>query len=174
MTAQINISNEEDIKWYKDIFDAYYESIRNYAWYKTGNVELADDIVQEVFLKLWQIRKNIEPSTIKALLYTIAQNIIKNYYKHLKVVYRFENLYVKENLNGNSADSKIRSDELQKQLENVLSQIPEGSREVLLMNRIDDMSYTEIANRLGISVKAVEKRMSVALRIIRKKFGYEI
>jgi len=174
MTATLNILNNEETKWFKEIFDAYYENIRKYAWYKTGNVELADDIVQEVFLKLWQIRDKVDQTTVKALLYTIAQNIIKNYYKHLKVIYRFENQYEKEKINGNGADSKIRIDDLQKQLENILEQIPEGSREVLLMNRIEDMSYTEIAKCLGISVKAVEKRMSVALRIIRKKFNYKI
>jgi RNA polymerase sigma-70 factor (ECF subfamily) len=65
-------------------------------------------------------------------------------------------------------------EELNQQLQQALASIPEGPREVFLMNRIEELSYSEIADRLGLSVKAIEKRMSEALRVLREKFNYKI
>lgn len=177
MTLKGNLHTSEDLRWFKDIFDTYYDSIRSFAWYKTGNTELADDIVQEVFLKLWQMRHKIETETIKALLYTIANNLIKSHYRHLSVVYRFEKKK-KEGEGGDvgqlSADENVRAEEFQAELEQVLAQMPEGAREALLMNRLENLTYEEIAQRLGISLKAVEKRMSIALKLLREKINYRI
>ena len=64
--------------------------------------------------------------------------------------------------------------EYEEKLNNVLSQIPEGSREVFLMNRIEGLKYKEIAENLGLSVKAIEKRISKALEIIREKLGVNL
>lgn len=163
----------DEISWFRSIFDLYYESIRSFAYFKTGSVDLADDIVQEVFLKLWSMRDSVRNDTIKSLLYTIAGNIVKNHYKHLQVTYNFQ----KENSiesPSESADSEVRMDELNRQLQDVMALIPESAREVFLMNRIEGLSYSEIAERLGLSVKAIEKRMSEALRVIRERFKYKI
>ncbi|MGC8825027.1 MAG: RNA polymerase sigma factor [Bacteroidales bacterium] len=176
MSLEGNLHTAEDLRWFKNIFDTYYESIRSFAWYKTGNTELADDIVQEVFLRLWQMRHKIDHETIKSLLYTIANNLIKSHYRHLSVVYRFE----KNKKEGTgevgqiSADENVRTEEFQAELEHVLAQMPEGAREALLMNRLENLTYEEIASRLGISVKAVEKRMSIALKFLREKINYRI
>jgi RNA polymerase sigma-70 factor (ECF subfamily) len=64
--------------------------------------------------------------------------------------------------------------EYEQKLMSVLGSIPEGSREVFMMNRIEDLKYKDIADRLGISVKAVEKRMSKALQIIREKLNVDL
>jgi RNA polymerase sigma-70 factor (ECF subfamily) len=65
-------------------------------------------------------------------------------------------------------------EELSNQLQQALASIPDGPREVFLMNRIEGLSYSEIADRLGLSVKAIEKRMSEALRVLREKFKYKV
>lgn len=163
----------EEVKWFRSIFDTYYESIRSFAYFKTGNVDLADDIVQESFLKVWSMRNSVRTETVKSLLYTIAGNIIKNHYKHLQVKYAFQKENPMESP-SESADSDVRMDELNKQLQDALAAIPEGPREVFLMNRIEGLSYTEIAERLNLSVKAIEKRMSEALRVLRERFNYKI
>lgn len=175
MTLPSGNYTKEELSWFRSIFDQYYESIRHFAYYKTGDVDLSDDIVQETFLKLWDMRGKVNNDTVKSLLYTIAGNIIKNHYKHLKVVYSFQ-VAVKGDLTSNlsSADESIRMDQLNKQLQEVLASLPDGQREVFLMNRIDGLTYEEIAARLGLSVKAIEKRMSEALAAIRQKFGYKI
>lgn len=175
MTLPSGNYTKEELSWFRSIFDQYYESIRHFAYYKTGDVDLSDDIVQETFLKLWDMRSKVNNDTVKSLLYTIAGNIIKNHYKHLKVVYSFQ-VAVKGEMTSNpsSADESIRMDQLNKKLQEVLASLPDGQREVFLMNRIDGLTYEEIAARLGLSVKAIEKRMSEALAVIRQKFGYKI
>ena len=163
----------EEISWFRSIYDMYYESIRSFAYFKTGSVDLADDIVQEVFLKLWSVRATVRKETVKSLLYTIAANTVKNHYKHLQVIYSFQRNNQLESP-SESADSSLRMDELNEQLQAALAATPNGPREVFLMNRIEELSYAEIADRLGLSVKAIEKRMSEALRVLRERFNYKI
>lgn len=167
-----NYSNEE-LLWFRSIFDQYYESIRSFAYYKTGDVDLADDIVQEVFLKIWTNRNEVKDDTVKSLLYTIAANIIKNHFKHQKVVYNFQK-NDQPNEVSDETDANLRQEELNRKLQDTLAEIPEKSREVFLMNRIEGLTYADIADRLGLSVKAIEKRMSEALSIIRSRISYKI
>lgn len=173
MTLPAGNYTQKELSWFQSIFDTYYESIRSFAYFKTGDVNIADDIVQEVFLKLWSNRSGVRDETVKALLYTIATNTIKNHFKHKQVVYRFEKQNPEENAE-HGADADLRQEELSKKLQIVLAEIPEKSREVFLMNRIEGLTYEDIAERLGLSVKAIEKRMSEAIRILRNRFEYKL
>jgi RNA polymerase sigma-70 factor (family 1) len=173
MTLPSGKYSGEELSWFRSIFDQYYESIRSFAYYKTGDVDLADDIVQEVFLKLWTNRKGVKNDTVKSLLYTIASNTIKNHFKHQKVVYNFQK-QEQSSETSDAADSELRQAELNQKLQSALAEIPEKAREVFLMNRIEGLTYADIAERLGLSVKAIEKRMSEALSILRTRISYKI
>ncbi|MEN6502317.1 MAG: RNA polymerase sigma-70 factor [Tenuifilaceae bacterium] len=173
MTLPTGGYSQEELSWFRAIFDDYYESIRSFAYYKTGSVDLADDVVQEVFLKLWNIRSSVRNDTVKTLLYTIATNLIKNHFKHQRVVYNFQVSKSTQD-EAESADANVRMDDMNRQLQDALASIPDTAREVFLMNRIDGFTYSEIAQRLNLSVKTVEKRMSEAIRLLRNKFGYKL
>jgi RNA polymerase sigma-70 factor (family 1) len=168
-----SFDNQKEIDDFKKIFDHYYDGLRNFVYYKTGDADLAEDIVQEVFLKVWNIRRQVVPETVKSFLYTIAENITRNHYRHQQVVYNFANRYDVENT-ADEADHEIRREEFHRHLQKTLTEIPEKSRIVFLMNRIDGLTYAEIAERLNLSVKAIEKRMSEAIAIIREKIKYKI
>lgn len=168
-----NYSNEE-IEAFKSIFEAYYESIRNFLYYKTGDIALAEDIVQETFMKLWDNRTSIKQDTVKSLLYIMAANNLKSHLRHQKVVFNFVNTSNKDDQAQESADSAIRQTEMQQKLQQVLAAMPEKCREVFLLNRMDNLTYTEIADRLQLSVKAIEKRMHEALLFIRERISYKI
>lgn len=173
MTLPPGKYSNAELTWFRSIFDQYYESIRSFAYYKTSDVHLADDIVQEVFLKLWTNRNDVKNDTVKSLLYTIASNTIKNHFKHQKVVYSFQK-QDQPNEYSDEADSNLRAEELNRKLQDALAEIPEKSREVFLMNRIEGLTYADIAERLGLSVKAIEKRMSEALSVLRSRISYKI
>lgn len=162
-----------EISWFREIFDLYYESIRSFAYFKTGDAAFADDVVQETFLKVWSFRSKIHGDRVKPLLYTIAGNIIKNQFKHLQVVYRFEKQSASTET-AESADSHLLSEEFNQKLQRALAQIPEGPRMVFLMNRIEGLTYSEIAERLNLSVKAIEKRMSEAIKVLRSQIDFKI
>ncbi len=174
MTLPQGNYTREELDAFRSIFDTYYESIRNFIYYKTGNMELAEDIVQETFMKLWDKRLTINQESIKSLLYIIASNTIKSHFRHQKVVFNFANEAAKVEETQDSADTNIRQEELKQKLERILAEMPEKCREVFLLNRMDNLVYSEIAERLGLSVKAIEKRMHEALLFIRERLEYKI
>jgi len=174
MTLPEGTYTTEEITVFKQYFDAYYGSIRGFLYYKSRSNDLADDIVQEVFIKLWEMRENVNPETVRPLLYTISLNLLRNHYKHEKIVYNFAKKQPTVDRGTEPADFQIQQNEFNRKLEQVLASIPENSRVVFLMSRMEGLSYTEIAERLGLSVKAIEKRMHEALLIIKKKLNYKI
>jgi RNA polymerase sigma-70 factor (family 1) len=175
MTLPTGKYSKEELAKFRSIYDQYYESIRSFAYYKTSDIDLADDIVQEVFLKLWTNLKNVKDETVKALLYTISSNTIKNHFKHQKVVYNFQKQdQASDSDTTDEADSLLRQEELNRKLQDALAEIPEKSRDVFLMNRIEGLTYADIAERLGLSVKAIEKRMSEALSVLRSRISYKV
>jgi RNA polymerase sigma-70 factor (ECF subfamily) len=175
MTLTFNeISSSQEKEAFKKYFETYYDSIRSFLYYKTGDIELSDDLNQEVFLKLWEIRNDIKPESVKSLLYTIATNLIRNHAKHQKVVYNFAVNKDQSDKYSEAADFNLIQSEFRAKLQKVLAEVPEKCRIVFLMNRIDGLTYNEIAERLKLSNKAVEKRMHQALSIIKDKLHYKI
>ena len=73
---------------YIDLFNQLYSPIKNFIYYKTGDIELADDIAQDTFIKIWEKRNEIRHETVKSLLYTIAGNLCRctGYQNILKAV----------------------------------------------------------------------------------------
>ncbi len=147
-------------------FDMYYGAVRNYLYYKCGQAELAEDVAQDAFVKVWETRDRIEKNSLKAYLYTIAGNLLINQLKREQLKFQFLNLQT-EKKDKATPEYLLEMQEFDQKLQNALSKIPDGAREVFLMNRVDGLKYHEIGDRLGLSMKAVEKRMSKALAILR-------
>ncbi|NME67627.1 RNA polymerase sigma factor [Flammeovirga aprica] len=162
-------------KEFKELFDKYYDSIKSFIYYKIGDIDLSEDIAQETFVKFWESREKVILETVKTYLYTIANNLMLNHIKHGKVVLQFEQ---KQNKKDGEVETnpeyKMELEEFQSTLDNTINEIPEKSRTVFLMNRIDGLTYGEISERLGVSIKAIEKRMSKALSILRKELDINI
>jgi len=164
--------NKEDLKL---AFDTYFEGLRNFLYYKSGDIDLAEDLCQEAFLKIWEKRSEIRKDTVKSLLFTIGNNLLMNHFNHLKVVKTHEGEVAQSSsVDNQSPQFHVEEKEFDSKLKWVLDSLPDGSREVFLMNRIDGLKYEEISQRLDIGVKAVEKRMSKALAIIREALGRKI
>uniref|UniRef100_UPI0040487D6A RNA polymerase sigma-70 factor n=1 Tax=Roseivirga sp. TaxID=1964215 RepID=UPI0040487D6A len=158
---------------FKQIFDLYYHPIKNFLYYKCGDIDQAEDLTQDVFMKLWDKREEINIETVKSYLYTIASNMLLNKIRHDKVVMNFADKN-RDHFNEQSPQYALEEKEFKKQLEDTIGAMPEKQREVFLMNRIDELTYKEIAERLELSVKAVEKRMHGALSYLRDKVQHKI
>ena len=151
---------------YTKIFKEYAKTLHNYLYYKTGNLMMTKDLTQEAFTKLWQNCQAVLPDNAKSYVFTIANNLMLNEYKHQKVVLRFQAIPTSDKSHESPA-FLLEEKELKTQLETAISDLPEKQRVVFLMSRIDKKSYKEIAAILGISKQAVEKRIYKALDTLR-------
>ena len=152
---------------FKYLYEKHGRAIRNYLYYRSGDGAVADDITQEMFLKVWEKQFKYEPEKIKSLLYKIAGELFLNYIRRNK----FEADYVDElkfRLKD-STEKTIDNKMLLQKCENALKKLTKKERTVFLMSRKDELKYTEIAEYLNISIKAVEKRMTNALKKLKTK-----
>jgi RNA polymerase sigma-70 factor (family 1) len=158
---------------FEQVFQEHYEPIRNYIYYKSGDINEAEDITQEAFLKIWEKRDTIISGSVKSLLYTISGNIFINRRQHRQVELRFA-LASKREETVASPEFDMEMNEFSEKLQNTLAELSEKNRTVFLMNRIDRITYRDIATALDISVKAVEKRMSNALAFLNERLEIKI
>ena len=164
---------KNDIGWFKETFDQNYNLILNYLFYLSGNSELAEDLAQDVFMQLWEKRKEVKNETLRPFLYIIARNNFLKNIRHHKYDMKFRSTYL-EKIEKESPEFLLEMKEFDQHLQEVIAGLPEKCRVVFLMNRLDENTYREIAENLGVTVKAVEKQMSKALAILREKLGEKI
>lgn len=155
-------------KTFEEIFNTWYEPVRNFIFYKTGEMKVAEDICQDVFLKVWEKRDQVRPETIKPYLYKLAGNLFLNRYEHRQVEFKFRVDYQAGFYNENP-EYEMQVKEFDNRLQEAIGRLDERNRVVFLMNRVERYTYQHIAERLGITVKAVEKRMSKALSFLKKE-----
>jgi RNA polymerase sigma-70 factor (ECF subfamily) len=164
---------QDEKKWFKEIFDEHHTYIRNYLYYLSGDADLSDDLVQDVFLKVWEKRENVKKESVLPFLFTIARHLyFKNHRRkaiHLKFFSSWE-----EPAKEVSAEFVLEMKEFDQKLQVAISKLPEKTRTAFLLSRMDDMSYAEIANGFGLSVKAIEKHISKAKKILREEIGHNI
>ena len=152
---------------FKELFEMQFAQVRNYVFYRSGNIEVATDIAQETFLKIWEKRNSVHPEKMKGLLYKIAGDLFLSHYRREKHSFNFFQHFV---LDGEeqSPEEIYSFEQLKGNYENALENMQEKQRTVFLLSRAENLKYYEIAERLNISVKAVEKRMKFALEHLRK------
>jgi len=128
---------------------------------------MANDIAQETFLKIWEKQNTINTEKVKGLLLKIARDIYNSHYRKEKRSFEFFK-YFAFNETCDSPEELLAFEELKESYNKALASMPEKQRTVFLLSRTDNLKYREIAEMLEISVKAVEKRMKLALEHLRK------
>lgn len=153
---------------FSSIFKANSKTIFNYIYYKFGNEEKANDAIQEAFIKLWENCVKVTPEKAKSYLYTVANNLYLNVIKAEKVRLKYADMH--SNTSSNESPEYILEEkQFEQKLNNALNDLPENQRTTFLLNRIDGKKYAEIAQIENVSVKAIEKRMHLALKTLRKQ-----
>lgn len=151
---------------FKLLFDTWFDPIRAYLLYRCGNEEVATDLAQETFMRIWEKQMNLTPESIPAILYKIAGNLFVSQYRKEKSAQKYT-LSLSNSSTVLTPEEELEFNELTIIYETALQQLPEAQRTVFLMSRLESLKYREIAERLQISTKAVEKRMSKALASLR-------
>lgn len=153
---------------FKILFDTYFDSVRSYLFFRGAEKERASDLAQDVFLRIWEKQLDIDPKTALRLLYKIANDMFISQYRRedLELNYRKS---LKKDMSDISPEEQLQYAELLANYTKALAGLSEKQRTVFLMSRMEGLKYQEIAERLNLSVKAVEKRMSITLAYLRKK-----
>ena len=166
-----------DPKAFEILFSNWFEPLVNFSVQYIRDPEVARNIVQTIFMKVWEKRQLInEELNIKSYLFTATKNDCLSYLRHLRI----ENRYF-ETTTAQLSDYQLNYEALEQlsfdpvDLENIdriirdtVRQLPERCREVFIMSRYEDMRNKEIAEKLNISVKAVEANISRALKALRE------
>lgn len=154
------------------IYDKYWKRLYLSAYSILGDNDHAQDIVQEVLLQLWIRKDKVEIENLKAYLHTATRYRVLTYMRsadNRKVFLddsEFERLGGVENLTD-----KLHVNDINNLLQKEVLSLPERCRQVFLMSRMEFLTNNEIAERLGITVKAVESQMTIALRKLRGKLS---
>ena len=156
---------------FKQLFEAHFDSIRSYIYYRCGDQDLATDVAQDAFMRVWEKGFEYEDKKTLGLVYKIASDLFISRYRHQKVE-REHGAQLSFDYEEASPEAEMEFSETRRKYEQALADLPEKQREVFLMSRVEELKYQEIADRLSISVKAVEKRMHQALDHFKKVFSY--
>ncbi len=160
--------NEGDKKAFESIYKCYYSQLYHFLLRYSGSDAVIEDIIQQVFFKIWQNREKIEPrGTLKSYLFTAVRN------QALKQIEFDKRLCgVDAELLNDSAvyqinpEDSIQLKELEEAYQAAVAKLPEKRRHIFLMHRQDNLTYKEIAAVLNISVKTVETQISRSLKYL--------
>lgn len=154
---------------FSHIYNEWVQPLFNYFYYHCGEKAVAEDLVQEVFIKYWDKIENVKEGKEKSYLFTSAKNLLINRSAHKAVVVKFETNFTNHQ-KPDTPDFIYEMQEFHGKLQEAISKLTPGEREVFLMNRVDGYKYREIAELLQVSQKAIEKRMHKALVKLRKLY----
>ncbi|WP_017258153.1 RNA polymerase sigma-70 factor [Pedobacter arcticus] len=165
---QINTGNE---LVFEKVFKQYFKALQNYAYTILNDLDIAEEMVQNVFLKIWEKREKLpQDALIGSYLYKSVYHESLNWLRHEKVKrsHQQHTLYSMKDETDN-AENHIKMKQLEEQLQKALNKLPQQCRTIFQMSRFDELRYREIAAELGISIKTVENQMGKALRLMRLK-----
>ena len=155
---------------YEALFDLYYAKFVNFADAILRDRPVAKDIVQEAFIKIWVNRDRLDESqSLENFIYVIVKRLILNYIRDNKPAESLDTVkaHTVQNDTLGGQDLVVIADETRHRIQDIISKMPPQRRRVFLMSRNQGMSNKEIAQELQISVKTVERHMTLALAELR-------
>lgn len=158
----ISLIRQGDQKAFETLFKAYYARLCEYSFLLIRDKEIATELVQDFFVKLWENRANIAIKTTKAYLFKSIHN---NTIKYITRRTHFESI-VNEKEYGYVLPKDF---ELAEQLEKSLSELPPKCKEIFVMSRLEKLKHNEIAEKLKISPRTVEVQIRKASLILKEK-----
>jgi RNA polymerase sigma-70 factor (family 1) len=156
-----------DLNTFEMIFRDYYKPLVQYGNTLLKDPDETEDIVQQVFVSVWEKRSQLDIHTsLRAMLYKAVHNACLNRIKHYKVrAAHAEEL--KATHTYEDASDHLQASELNEKILRAVDTLPEQCARIFKMSRFEQLKYQEIADELGLSVKTVENQMGKALKIIR-------
>ncbi|WPP53104.1 RNA polymerase sigma factor [Catalinimonas niigatensis] len=169
-TFLLRLKEQDEEKFMEHLFRTYYAPLCKTVYNITHDADSAEDIVQDVFMKVWRRKDQIDLSqSIKSYLFRSSINTALNYLeKNRKNISMEEVTPDPVQYSSNATEESLRYQEVSQRIDLAVQSLPPKCRTVFALSRFEELSYAEIAGQLSISVKAVEKHMGKALKLMRE------
>ena len=154
---------------FRKLFDFYCKGLLDYSFHIVKDKTVAEDIVQYVWIKVWEKRHSINPElSFKSYLYTAVRNQTLKYIRDTK--HKFTSLESIDSLADGITlqDDQMHNKETLKFINEAIDHLPDKCREIFMLNRFEGLSYKEITEVLDISINTVKTQMTRALSSLRK------
>ncbi len=171
-THFIELLTKRDENAFEEIFKRHFKNLQSYAITIVGDEQMAEEMVQNVFFKLWDRSDRLTiQAPLAAYLYRAVYNESCNYLKHQKVKQTYFNYskHSMSDISSEKASKKVLVAELEQRIKKALNELPEQCRTVFQLSRFEELKYQQIADKLNISIKTVEAQMGKALKLMRIK-----
>jgi RNA polymerase sigma-70 factor (ECF subfamily) len=160
---------KDDHGAYEMVFREYYRPMAAYAFRFLHNLTESENIVQDVFLRLWQKRREIMiTSSLQNYLFRSVKNHCINYIEHEKIKTGYQALVIKNEADRSEYSEFFFEYGLRMKIEAAIAALPQKRQDIFRLAREEGLKYREIADQLKISVKTVETQMTLALKQLRE------
>lgn len=163
----MNLIKQSDNQAFKLLYNRYWKALYSFAFSFFNDESLAQDIVQEIWIKFWELRKNIENKNIKSLLYKMVRNRVYNELRNNKKFVHQLN-QIDDYFSVNNTKDIIDLEDTNRKLHDCINRLPQRNKEIFIMSRLKEISNSDISIKLGISKRTVENYISGSLKFIRE------
>ena len=153
---------------FRAVFELHFENLCSYACTMLRDMDEAEDVVQNVFLKMWEKRDNLLIThSVRSYLFRAVHHQCLNQLDHRAIRQRHQDHSLREH-GADTQPPEVFPEELEGRVKAAIDGLPEQCRRIFVMSRYDELRYARIAEELGISVNTVENQISKALRVLRE------
>lgn len=154
---------------YSYLFSKYYKDLVLYGGTIIQNQEVCEDIVQNIFMYIWDNRENIKIDSLKSYLIKSVKNSCLDEVKHYKIIDAHAELVIRQNsLENNDTEEYVLFSELNTKLQEAIDKLPEVEKVAFTMSRIKEMKYQQISGELNVSVRTVEVRIAKSIKHLKE------
>lgn len=161
---------DNDRDAFNEIYNRYQPRLRSFVLKYVKIPQYTDDIVQDTFLKIWEIRNNIDPERFcQTYLFTISRNLIFKFFKSATQDTDILNdIILSMVTSGVGPANAMENKELRVEIQHAIKLLPPKRQEIFLLSRDENMSYNEISNKLGISRNTVKEHIVLSMKFIKE------
>lgn len=169
--ADIQKVTEGDLTAFHNVFSEYYGQVKQFSYFVLKDMDAAEDVAQEVFIKIWEGRRNLSNvRNFKNYLFQISKNAVIDYIRRESAMFLRNNVFAgKLFASDDTFEDDFIARETQDAIDEIVGAMPPMRRKVFILNRVDGKTNDEIAEQLGLSKKTVENHLHLALRELKEK-----
>jgi RNA polymerase sigma-70 factor (ECF subfamily) len=169
-THTMELIKSGNLRVFEDFFRSFYQPLCYYALRYVSSPDTAEEIVQDLFYTLWEKREELTITTsLNAYMYTATHNRCMKFLDHRRIEQKFEKYYREQSADHfEPAADLTGTNEIQRIINKTLDSLPEKCSRIFRLNRFEGLRYSDIAQKLSISVKTVEANMGKALKMLRE------